>query len=321
MVGLCEGGNEPPGSLKASNMAQSVKALACRSEVALGHSFDPAWADYLVGFFPRFSPTVGKLPHLQVVDIKTECVDHSYDFTSEIKVEDFRMVKSEVEDTSESVIYPVVKYEVDENLFDMDRVQQEEKVKYLRMKMTFCLREIPIMIRVSHRMRWVICRDEQNLMQNGCYIFDDSIARRASRFYQCNICNEDFDGESILPFHPNIIYHTELLIETELSTHVDEIGDNEMVFGEKRPRIRHSLPGIHLTVGENLGKTQPANQPKKLRFTSSFDFLAADIFNCSILGAKHRPTSKSTAEIEADDVDDYYYFNQDCCHEWDQDGS
>ncbi|KAJ4445411.1 hypothetical protein ANN_07216 [Periplaneta americana] len=30
---------------------------------------------------------------------------------------------------------------------------------------------------------------------------------------------------------------------------VDEIGDSEM-----RPRIRHRLPGIHLTVEENLGK-------------------------------------------------------------------
>ncbi|KAJ4431759.1 hypothetical protein ANN_20364 [Periplaneta americana] len=35
---------------------------------------------------------------------------------------------------------------------------------------------------------------------------------------------------------------------------VDEIGDSEMVFGEMRPRIRHRLPGIHLTFGENLGK-------------------------------------------------------------------
>ncbi|KAJ4438948.1 hypothetical protein ANN_14902 [Periplaneta americana] len=35
---------------------------------------------------------------------------------------------------------------------------------------------------------------------------------------------------------------------------VDEIVDSETVFGEMRPRIRHTLPGIHLTVGENLGK-------------------------------------------------------------------
>ncbi|KAJ4451628.1 hypothetical protein ANN_03097 [Periplaneta americana] len=35
---------------------------------------------------------------------------------------------------------------------------------------------------------------------------------------------------------------------------VDEIGDSEMEFGEMRPRIRRRLPGIHLMVGENLGK-------------------------------------------------------------------
>ncbi|KAJ4446507.1 hypothetical protein ANN_13203 [Periplaneta americana] len=38
----------------------------------------------------------------------------------------------------------------------------------------------------------------------------------------------------------------------------DEIGDSEMVFGEMRPRIRHRLSDIRLTVEENLGKkTQP----------------------------------------------------------------
>ncbi|KAJ4426984.1 hypothetical protein ANN_26783 [Periplaneta americana] len=46
----------------ATGLAQSVKAFACRSEVALGRGFDPAWADYLVGFFPRFSPTVRRMP-------------------------------------------------------------------------------------------------------------------------------------------------------------------------------------------------------------------------------------------------------------------
>ncbi|KAJ4441203.1 hypothetical protein ANN_11054 [Periplaneta americana] len=43
---------------------------------------------------------------------------------------------------------------------------------------------------------------------------------------------------------------------------VDEIGDIEMVFGEMSPRIRHRLPGIHLTVGENLGKN-PTRYPLK----------------------------------------------------------
>ncbi|KAJ4452168.1 hypothetical protein ANN_03686 [Periplaneta americana] len=36
---------------------------------------------------------------------------------------------------------------------------------------------------------------------------------------------------------------------------VDGIVDNETVFGEMRQMIRHRLPDIRLTVGENLGKT------------------------------------------------------------------
>ncbi|KAJ4436042.1 hypothetical protein ANN_18669, partial [Periplaneta americana] len=35
---------------------------------------------------------------------------------------------------------------------------------------------------------------------------------------------------------------------------VDEVGDSEMIFGEMKPRIRHRLPCIHITVGENLEK-------------------------------------------------------------------
>ncbi|KAJ4448158.1 hypothetical protein ANN_10171 [Periplaneta americana] len=46
---------------------------------------------------------------------------------------------------------------------------------------------------------------------------------------------------------------------------VDVIGDSEMVFDEMRPRIRHSLPHIFLTVGENLGKTQPNGNFKQER--------------------------------------------------------
>ncbi|KAJ4438902.1 hypothetical protein ANN_14856 [Periplaneta americana] len=42
---------------------------------------------------------------------------------------------------------------------------------------------------------------------------------------------------------------------------VDEIGDSEMVFGEMRQRIRHRLPGIHLTVAKNPGKKPNQVQP------------------------------------------------------------
>ncbi|KAJ4442024.1 hypothetical protein ANN_11888 [Periplaneta americana] len=60
MAGLCEGGNEPSGSLKAisTGVAQSVKRLPAGLKLRSGAGSIPAWADYLVRFFPRFSPTV-----------------------------------------------------------------------------------------------------------------------------------------------------------------------------------------------------------------------------------------------------------------------
>ncbi|KAJ4445715.1 hypothetical protein ANN_12400 [Periplaneta americana] len=51
--------------------------------------------------------------------------------------------------------------------------------------------------------------------------------------------------------------------EDQLHHRIDGIDDSEMVFGEMRPRIRHRLPGIRFTAGENLGKTRPGNQPKR----------------------------------------------------------
>ncbi|KAJ4445519.1 hypothetical protein ANN_12199 [Periplaneta americana] len=44
---------------------------------------------------------------------------------------------------------------------------------------------------------------------------------------------------------------------------VDGIGDSEMVFGEMSWRIRHRLPDICLTVGENLGKNPTRIQIRK----------------------------------------------------------
>ncbi|KAJ4425821.1 hypothetical protein ANN_27447 [Periplaneta americana] len=175
---------------------------------------------------------VGKLPYLQVVDIKTECVDHSYDFTSEIKVEDSHMVKCEVEDTAEPVIYPVVKYEIDENLFDMDRVQQEEKVEISSNDDDILLeRNTNNDKNESSECDW-IARDEQNLMQNGCYIFDDSIACDVSHdCIKCNICNEDFVTPQLLNRHFQI--HT-----LEKSFKCDVCGDS---FFEVNDLEKHSV--------------------------------------------------------------------------------
>ncbi|KAJ4434714.1 hypothetical protein ANN_23282 [Periplaneta americana] len=49
-------------------------------------------------------------------------------------------------------------------------------------------------------------------------------------------------------------------VSTTRLVSVDRIGDSEMVFGEMMPMIRHSLPDIRLTVGENLGKIQPVSK-------------------------------------------------------------
>ncbi|XP_069669266.1 uncharacterized protein [Periplaneta americana] len=58
----------------------------------------------------------GDLSHLEVTGMK---VDHSYEIKSEIKVEDTPVPTS----------FAFVKCEVDEHLFDMDRVQQEQKME------------------------------------------------------------------------------------------------------------------------------------------------------------------------------------------------
>ncbi|KAJ4438764.1 hypothetical protein ANN_14715 [Periplaneta americana] len=89
MAGLCEGGNEPTGSLKASNCPKTglnlisdtnktslmkqlsqeimgwppawlsrLRRLPAGLKLRSGAGSIPAWADYLVGFFPRFSPNV-----------------------------------------------------------------------------------------------------------------------------------------------------------------------------------------------------------------------------------------------------------------------
>ncbi|XP_069672617.1 uncharacterized protein [Periplaneta americana] len=64
-------------------------------------------------------PDEANLPHLEGTVTKTKYVDHSCDLKSEIKVED----------TPVPVSFPVAKSEVDEDLFDLDRVKQEQKVK------------------------------------------------------------------------------------------------------------------------------------------------------------------------------------------------
>ncbi|KAJ4425852.1 hypothetical protein ANN_27478 [Periplaneta americana] len=65
-------------------------------------------------------PDEGNLSHLDVTDMKTECVDQSYDIKSEIKVEDPKL---------EPISFAMMKTEVDDDFLDVDRLQQEQKVK------------------------------------------------------------------------------------------------------------------------------------------------------------------------------------------------
>ncbi|XP_069669306.1 uncharacterized protein [Periplaneta americana] len=62
----------------------------------------------------------GNLSHLEMTGMKTECGDYNYDINAEMKVEDsIRM----------STRFPMMKSEVYEDSFDLDRVQQEQKVE------------------------------------------------------------------------------------------------------------------------------------------------------------------------------------------------
>ncbi|XP_069672829.1 uncharacterized protein [Periplaneta americana] len=67
----------------------------------------------------KSSSKEGNLSHLEVTGMKTECVDHSYEIKSEIKVEDTPIPTS----------FVFVRCEVDEDVFDLGRVKQEQKVE------------------------------------------------------------------------------------------------------------------------------------------------------------------------------------------------
>ncbi|KAJ4451816.1 hypothetical protein ANN_03290 [Periplaneta americana] len=65
MVALCEGGNEPPGSLKAITWLSRLSRLPSGLKLRSGAGSIPAWADYLVGFsdvFPNRKVNARSLP-------------------------------------------------------------------------------------------------------------------------------------------------------------------------------------------------------------------------------------------------------------------
>ncbi|XP_069669893.1 uncharacterized protein [Periplaneta americana] len=73
--------------------------------------------------------------NLQEESMKTEWMGHSCVLTSDINAEhtpmpfSFAVVKCEIEDAPKGTSSPVLKSEVDKDLFHLDRVQQEQKVE------------------------------------------------------------------------------------------------------------------------------------------------------------------------------------------------
>ncbi|XP_069670417.1 zinc finger protein 714-like [Periplaneta americana] len=150
----------------------------------------------------------GNLSHLQVAGIKTECVDHSYDLTSEVKVEDtpepvsFRMMKCEVEETPQPVTFPMVKSEVDEDSFDLNRLHEEEKVEISSKEDKVLLDSNDSNVRKIRSSECdVIPRNEEELTQ-CCSNLDSSIAcDLSSESNKCKICNEVFVTAQTLKRH------------------------------------------------------------------------------------------------------------------------
>ncbi|XP_069672671.1 uncharacterized protein [Periplaneta americana] len=68
----------------------------------------------------KYEAQEGNLSHLEVTGMKTECGDHNYDIETQLNVEDT---------TSVPTSFPMVKCEVEKDSFDLDTVQQKQKME------------------------------------------------------------------------------------------------------------------------------------------------------------------------------------------------
>ncbi|KAJ4450021.1 hypothetical protein ANN_01428 [Periplaneta americana] len=82
-------------------------------------------------------------------------------------------------------------------------------------------------------------------------------------------------------------------VSTTRQFSVDEIGNSGMVFGDLRPRIRHRLPDIRITVGENLGKKR--NQYKSLFRDNRHAFVMENLEMTFVVHCNSRPTTSTEA--------------------------
>ncbi|KAJ4425913.1 hypothetical protein ANN_27539 [Periplaneta americana] len=145
-------------------------------------------------------PFEGNLSHMDMTGIKTECVDQSYDIKSEIKVEDIAPVP---------MSFIVVKSEVDEDLFDVGRVQQKQKVEVSSKEDEVLTESFGDNEKRVIRECTGIDREKDNLTECDSKRPDCSNLFDVSRnCIKCHMCNEVFVSEQRLKVHFDI--HTEI---------------------------------------------------------------------------------------------------------------
>ncbi|XP_069690424.1 zinc finger protein 678-like [Periplaneta americana] len=122
----------------------------------------------------------GNLPHLEVTGMKTACVDHSYEIKSETKVEDSAVPTS----------FAFVKCEVNEYVFDLDRVKQEVSIEEDKVLTESIVHNVEK--RVS-REQASIDREEEDFLQCASNRPDCSnISDVGHNCLKCNKCNDVF---------------------------------------------------------------------------------------------------------------------------------
>ncbi|XP_069670157.1 zinc finger protein 664-like isoform X3 [Periplaneta americana] len=142
----------------------------------------------------------GNLSHMNMTGIKTECVDQGYDIKSEIKVEDIAPVP---------MSFIVVKSEVDEDLFDVGRVQQKQKVEVSSKEDEVLTESFGDNEKRVIGDRTGIDREKDNLTECDSKRPDCSNLFDVSRnCIKCHMCNEVFVSEQRLKVHFDI--HTEI---------------------------------------------------------------------------------------------------------------